>query len=348
MLQVLLTILKILGILILVILGIILTVLLLVLFVPLRYRGDVTFDGKPKGGILVSWLLRIITVRIDYDGAALTALVKVLWFKLFEQKLWPEEDTIEEDLISEDLFDADQVEILEHSSKTAAAEKTGTEKLLTEKTLTEKPLTERTAAEKPAVEKTAAKKSAAIPRAVSTEQKVQKREMRPKESKSVSAAEKTPIFEKLYNKISALIIKLAGKLRTTYEKFTTKYEEVQGKIEMIKTFLSDQENQNTIRLIKRQIFRLLKHVLPKKMRGRIQFGFDDPATTGKILTYISPFYGWYAKSVTIEPVFDEKVLEGELHLKGRIRAAALLWFVVRILLNKNFRVQIRKFLKSRK
>ena len=67
MLHLLLLILKILGILLLVILGIILAVLLLVLFVPLRYKADVEFDGKPRGNVLVSWLLRLITVRVSYD-----------------------------------------------------------------------------------------------------------------------------------------------------------------------------------------------------------------------------------------------------------------------------------------
>ena len=91
MLQVLLMILKILGILILVILGIILAVLLLVLFVPVRYRGDAAFDGKPGGGVLVSWLMHLVTVRVNYDGKV-KALVKILWFRLFDKTVWPSEE----------------------------------------------------------------------------------------------------------------------------------------------------------------------------------------------------------------------------------------------------------------
>lgn len=83
-------------------------------------------------------------------------------------------------------------------------------------------------------------------------------------------------------------------------------------------------------------------MLPRKISGRVRFGFDDPATTGQILTYISPFYGLYAKTLKLEPIFEEKVLDGELHVKGHIRAATLLWIVIRVVLNKNFRVLLKK------
>ena len=179
MLQVLLTILKILGILILVILGIILTVLLLVLFVPLRYRGDASFDGKPKGGILVSWMLRLITVRVDYDGSALTAVVKVLWFKLFEQKLWPEEEALEE-------------------MPSTVVSKKETVKVEEIKPETVKPDTVKPETVKPDTVKSETVKTVVNTRSGSTERKIQKQKMPTKESTSVSAAEKTPFLEKLY------------------------------------------------------------------------------------------------------------------------------------------------------
>ena len=351
MLQVLLTILKILGILILVILGIILTVLLLVLFVPLRYRGDVSFDGKPKGGVLVSWLLRFVTVRVDYDGDALKALVKVLWFRVFEQKLWPsEEESASDDLAEEisddgffdtglnDLDDTPSVISVKEQPVTAASVQEPVKADAVIPVKESRPAAAKANVQEPKTKIPKTVKPAAQPKA----------EIKKEINTSVPEPEKTPFFEKMYQKIRSLVLSAVEKLHTTYKNLNAKYTAGQDKIEMAKAFLSDKENQKTLHLIKRQIIRLLKHILPRKMKGRIRFGFEDPATTGQILTYISPFYGWYAKSVTIEPVFDEKVIDGELHLKGHIRVAVLLWIVVRVILNKNFRVQVRKFLKSRK
>ena len=99
MLHILLTILKILGILILVILGVLLTVIAVVLFVPIRYQGDVSFDGKPKAGVLVSWLLRIIRIRVNYDEEGLNILAKILWFKVFEQTPEKDDSQSEEKLV---------------------------------------------------------------------------------------------------------------------------------------------------------------------------------------------------------------------------------------------------------
>ena len=59
MIHILLMILKIIGIILLVILALLFTAVLLILFVPVRYRTEVSFDGKPDGEAAVSWLLHL-------------------------------------------------------------------------------------------------------------------------------------------------------------------------------------------------------------------------------------------------------------------------------------------------
>ena len=60
MIHILLMILKVIGVILLVILGLILAAVLLILFVPVRYRVDVSFEGKPDGEAAVSWLLHLV------------------------------------------------------------------------------------------------------------------------------------------------------------------------------------------------------------------------------------------------------------------------------------------------
>ena len=91
MLSIIFLILKILGILLLILLLLILFFAVVVLFVPVRYRLTASRYEKLKGELLVSWLLRGISLRIFYDGRAL-ARGKVLWFRLFEKQLWPFEE----------------------------------------------------------------------------------------------------------------------------------------------------------------------------------------------------------------------------------------------------------------
>ena len=305
MLQVLLMILKILGILVLVILGIILAVLLLVLFVPVRYRVDAAFDEKPEGGVLVSWLMHLVTVRVSYDGKA-TALVKVLWFRIFDKIVWPAE---EESTNTADRADVQVGSVPEDEMDTIAP----IEPVSVPKTVD----SANTSVTSEAADCSRKPESATLRTAVSEIQMPEVKESEDKES-------------------------FISKINNAYQQICGKVNTGQEKIEQVRTFLNDQENRKTIGLLWRQVKKLLRHVLPRKISGRVRFGFDDPATTGQILTYISPFYGLYAKTLKLEPIFEEKVLDGELHVKGHIRAATLLWIVIRVVLNKNFRVLLKK------
>lgn len=68
---VILTILKILGIILLVLLGLLLVIVFSVLFVPVRYRleGEKSSPGwsEANGKVKVSWLLHLIHLRIQYQ-----------------------------------------------------------------------------------------------------------------------------------------------------------------------------------------------------------------------------------------------------------------------------------------
>ncbi len=324
MLQILLMILKILGILILVILGIILAVLLLVLFVPLRYRVDASFDGKPDGSVLVSWLMHLVTVRVNYDGKV-NALVKVLWFHLFDKTVWPTEE-------SESTNVTDSAEVTVSAASEDAMDSIAP--------IEYAPVPE-------VVEPVKTSVTADVTEHLNTSNSTvsETRTTESKESKETEAPDETMQKSKseiLVEKLVTLIRNLVTKINSTYQQLCGKVDAGQKKMEQIRAFLNDQANRNTIGLLWRQAKKLLRHILPRKISGRVRFGFEDPATTGQILIYISPFYGLYTKTLKLEPVFDEKVLDGELHVKGHIRVASLLWIVIRVVLNKNFRVLLKK------
>lgn len=86
MISVLLTILKIAGIVILVLLGSLLTILLLVLFVPVRYtitaNRNVTDEVPIRARIKVTWLLHILNMLFSYPEAAYLR-VRVFCFTIF-------------------------------------------------------------------------------------------------------------------------------------------------------------------------------------------------------------------------------------------------------------------------
>lgn len=326
MLQILLLILKILGILLLVILGIVLVVLLLILFVPVRYRGDVSFDGRLQGNVLVSWLLRLITIRVHYDGSV-NAFVRVLWFRLFDKTVWTSEETekVADELETEEVLSDIRENAAEAGDEIVQAME-AVQRVDEVPSHAAEPESEHTQ-KTPITEKDGADKTGAAPHTGGTGNSA------PEEP----GTGKQPLFEKMIKKILAVVKRMIDKIISTYRQITGRVQEGQEKIDKVHAFFEDQENRGTIHLLRKQAVKLFRHVFPQKIRGRVCFGFEDPYITGKILMYISPFYSLYAKSVTVEPVFDEKVLEGDLHFKGRVRAGSLIWIAVRVFFNKNFR-----------
>ena len=84
-------------------------------------------------------------------------------------------------------------------------------------------------------------------------------------------------------------------------------------------------------------------MLPRRVKGKLRFGFDDPYTTGQVLMYLAPFYGLYARKLELIPVFEEPVLDGELYLKGKVRIGTVLVLAARMMLDRNFRSLLKKW-----
>lgn len=113
-------------------------------------------------------------------------------------------------------------------------------------------------------------------------------------------------------------------------------------IEKFQAVLQNPENQYTFQLVWRQVKKLMIHLRPRKAKANITFGFDDPYTTGQVLSAASIGYVWYGEQIQITPVFDEAIIEGEGSFQGRVRIGTILFLGLRIFLNKNFRVLLGK------
>ncbi|MCM1170689.1 MAG: DUF2953 domain-containing protein [Clostridium sp.] len=106
----------------------------------------------------------------------------------------------------------------------------------------------------------------------------------------------------------------------------TKLDAVNGKIETVKTkyarvkkFWKMNCTVKTRNYLKKYFPQLIKHIGPRKIKGHVRYGFDEPATTGQITGYLSLLPFMYHKDFFPEPDFYNKVLEGELSIRGRLQ-----------------------------
>ena len=125
--------------------------------------------------------------------------------------------------------------------------------------------------------------------------------------------------------------------KRTISNICDKIKMLRDKKDKVVEFLEDELHQSAWRSGKREVLRLLKYLRPKKIKGRVHFGFSDPYLTGKTLAILSMWYPFYADTVSLEPDFADAVLEGELCIKGCVRGFYFLLPAFNIIRNKEIR-----------
>ena len=370
-------ILKIIGILVLLILGLILAAILLILFIPVRYRADISFDGKPDGEAAVSWLLQAVRIRVSYHEHA-DVSGQVLWFKLFDMRLWPPEDEAEEfesefesDRNDPKTADEEPGQIISEINEIPEIADRRPEPGTPESSASKPSFSESTTEQKADIldlelEKHAGSKLTVVPESLKEDDELvvhateissgsdvqitqSNKEKTSKEERTGFAAKIREKFAQLIKKLCALftrIRELPGKIGKLADGILKKKISLEKTWNSISMFWHDEQNQKAFHLIRKRIGKLVRYVLPRKLSGRIHFGFDDPYDTGQVLTAVSPFYGFYAKTLTLEPDFTGIALDGEIHLKGRIALWYPLWTAARLFISKDFR-RLLRFLRKR-
>ncbi|MCD8083909.1 MAG: hypothetical protein LUE86_10470 [Clostridiales bacterium] len=339
---------KVIGLVLLVLLLLIVAALLIVLFVPVRYRAEISADGAVRGQVRATWLLHLVSFRLLYDRE-LTLSLRVLAFRLMGGE---EKRKRKRKRRQRRESPGGRERPAEREEKAAKESPVKESERLSEKSPPGSVAEPEPAPPKPPPpEPESASESRRAPAAHGT-----KTEETDGETKAKGIAGKIWLMLwKLGKRIAGIfravrafparLRRLKARILAAFRRLRGRIKELKNKKDRIWEFLSKEENRKTLLLIKRQVFAVIRHILPRKVKGEFRFGFDDPSVTGQVLMAVSPFYGCYARSLTLTPVFEEKVLVGNVSLKGRIRVATLLVIVIRLCMDRNFRRLARKWLR---
>ncbi len=119
--------------------------------------------------------------------------------------------------------------------------------------------------------------------------------------------------------------------------FADRIKKICEKVSSLRETVEDEENQKAVRLLISRVKYLLHHLRFRKFEGRLAFGFEDPATVGRMLAVLSLFYPLYGENFMITPVFDHTLFEGEIALKGHVRLIHILIAGIQLMMNKKIR-----------
>lgn len=375
---VLLTILKVLGIILLSILGLLLIIILLFLFVPFVYKIRVKYvDKQLEAEGEVSFLFRLLRARAAYKDE-LSYEAKAAFFTLIssEKAGRDEEDGKEAHKESK----AADVKTEDTSLKTAEA-KEG-------EGVTSTGITEPEEAEEAKVEtgrrqeaETQTPKSTIVERELEAEADSKQVNNQPesikqedsniedgtqedckqavcgqvneenkagKKAKSKKAKKQKSKKTKKKLNIFAKIEEIKEKIEAKWTAFKETFLSLNNKKEAVLKFINAEGTADGIFYLLTQSKILIKMILPKKIKGWLRFGTGDVYTEGQYLTYLCFVYPLYAGKFDIIPEWEEEVIEVDASFSGKIRMFAMLLIGLKLLFSKKVKALLRNFNRCKK
>lgn len=143
----------------------------------------------------------------------------------------------------------------------------------------------------------------------------------------------TKFFEFLFN--------IKEKLNEAYNTVVNIVKDIDYYINALK----DERNKKVISLCLSQASSIINNIKPKVFNGNLTIGIDEPYTMGQILSIYGILFPIIHDKITINPVYDKEVIEGDLYIKGRISVFVLIRAAIKIYFNRDYKRMIKIFKK---
>ena len=353
MVNILLSVLKGIGILLAVLFLLILFFLLLILLGPIGYRASGRYREEKSFSVGISWLGIVIRCRASYEEGSFLWGIRLFgiliasndeeFLKKKEEKQRKKaekeaaradenDEAIEKNLQIEVNAEEEQISV-EEAEKCMKAE-------LTDKEM-EDAVAEGTEVLEPG--ETDEEESDVLEE-IDIEEEVDVLE----ETDETLPQKKKTIFQTVKEKITFIKTKINNiirKIKSIPEKIRNLIASVRAKLDragQFKEFFLGEENRPGFLHIINNLIKMLRHILPVKLQGKIEFGLEDPYTMGQVLTVLAIFYPMYEDKFKIHPDFENPGFAGEFSLRGRIIPGYLLFRLLVIIFNKDVRRIIKE------
>ena len=139
----------------------------------------------------------------------------------------------------------------------------------------------------------------------------------------------------LWQKIIAKIKLFFAKIKYTFKKICDNIRDIIDETEKRVRFFGDETHRNAFYALKKDMIWVKRLLKPKQYRLYLHFGFDDPYKTGQMLAVLSILYSIIGEYMIVEPEFEEQIMEGDFHIKGRLRIIYLTILIWKLYMNKD-------------
>lgn len=309
MLHILLLILKWIGIVLAVFLLLVLLLINLGLFVPIRYRADASCQNDIEtleAEFELSWMWKLFFLTACWKKGKADMKIRIGWKYLFsEEKEGKSEEKIE---VPEE---KEEQKFLKEQKESLPPEKTN-------RSLPENNVQEQAEKRECHQEKTES----------GIDKEEEEQESFTADRRKAGGRKKKPLWDRMKEKISEWI----ESCKSFWRKILAMGRNFRGKKEQIESFLTDASHRRAFCSLKREVRRFLGHVSPKDVKIVGKIGLEDPYMTGQALAVLGMLFPFLGENTVIVPDFENKVLEGSVHIEGKIhnfRMLAILWRLIK-------------------
>lgn len=338
MIHIILAILKIVGILLAVLLGLVLLILLTVLFLPLRYRMYAEKHGELKkstANVSVSWLFGILKIKAGCRDGQIFLVLQIFGKKIDLAK----RNTGQTENPSEE---AENNEI--KNCETEKTEDVSEEKKALQ-VLEEKKPEEKTKPETESSSETETQENKAL------ESETPDGERSELQAEDAAEPEKRHRFFNIIEKVCMQIEKIRDRITAAKEQAKKTIRSITRSKETLKRyldFLRSDLSREVYQILKGHLFYLLGHIRPRKVRGRVHYGFGDPALTGEFTGILYLILPAKCGKLDLEPDFEDLICEGEVSVLGHIRICHLARTGAKIFFDKKLKIYWKRFRRLRR
>ena len=330
-------ILKTAGVILLVILGLILFLAALLLFVPVRYRAEGRLAEEAGIGAYIrfSWLLSLITVRIEYADGLETAVraagIRLRLKRRRRRAARPDGARPEK----EQSGPRGQAEASSGSGYIGrAAASSGSDRI---------GRAEASSGSGVSGQPEASSGSGRIGQAGASSGSG--RIGQAEDSGGGSRGRLAACMERLRS-LADGCVRMLQDIRLLQKRLLDNAERIRENAVYYRDLLTEEESRRTVSMIWLHLKKLLSHTKPKELSVNLTVGAEDPAVTGRVLAVNGMLYPWLGEAVSIRPDFEKACLYGDFYVKGRIRACTALYHILRVILDKRTWTLIRRLKKE--
>ena len=304
-----LLILKIIGIILLSIISLLLIIIALILFVPIRYRiiANKFEDSDFYAEIKLTWLLHFINILIKYTDD--------LYYKVR--------------VILIPIKKSDNLKKHKNNSKKTGPDPNDTKSIDEGENISDKSVNEDISDNEISKDK---------------EEIVSTSDLDENDDDNIKFDENKGIIYKIrfvLTKFFEFLFNIKEKLNEAYNTVVNIVQDIDYYINALK----DERNKKVISLCLSQASSIINNIKPKVFNGNLTIGIDDPYTMGQILSIYGILFPIIHDKITINPVYDKEVIEGDLYIKGRISVFVLIRAAIKIYFNRDYKRMIKIFKK---